>query len=287
MPDRGTRHATRTHTRFMLITYAFLFVMPGGPAALLEAPEFNLLPLNPPALARALFLPDDAEDSGWTGSVDVGATLSSGNSDILTGSVQTAHEKTLGKHRLTLKAGWAFAEQSNATTGLTSVSQRNWFGSGKLDHFYSDETYSYASVKVENDDIANLNLRQTYSAGLGRKFVDEDDFKFEGEAGLAYVDENYATTGAVAQADDEYFALRLAYDLFKQLTDSWTFLQSVELVPSLSFSEFNGIADSRLRNQMSENLAFQLQWIAKYNNNAPAGSASTDSLWLVSLGWTY
>jgi putative salt-induced outer membrane protein YdiY len=271
----------------MLTSIALLFLAPGGPAALLDAPAPLPLPAEPAALTRSLFLPDGADAPMWSGSVDLGATLSGGNTDSITAAAQSSAKREWDEHRLTLKAGWNFAEQ-NDNVGNTNITQRNWFGSGKIDHFYNEQTYSYASVKLENDDIADLHLRQTYSVGLGHKFYDEDDLKLDGEAGVAYVDENYRSAMLpVKQGDDEYIALRFAYDLMKMLSEHWTFLQTVEMVPSVSFSEFNGVMDSRLRNQMSENLYFQLQWIAKYNNNAPTGSTSTDSLWLLSLGWTY
>lgn len=282
----------------MLNSLALLLVVPGSPAPSLPV-ESNVVPEpvvpveslalpEPAPLARALFLPQDEEaDEGWTGNVDLGATLSSGNSDIITASAQVRAQKEWDVNRLTYKGQWTFAEQKD-TNGNNQVTQRNWTTGLKYDRFFDEKTYGYAAVRLDNDDIGSLHLRQTYSAGLGHKFADKEEYKFDGEAGVAYVDENYFSSNTgMNQDDDEYVALRVAYDLFYQINENWQFLQTVELFPSVSFSEFNGIKDSRLKTDLTENMYFQLQWIARYNNNAPTGATSTDSLWLVSLGWTF
>lgn len=261
----------------MFLTSTLLTLAAGAPA----------VPAEPQPLAAPLYVPADA-DGEWHGSVNLGATISSGNSDIVTAAASADGQKEWDDNRLTLRAAWVFAQQTSNATGLSSVTQRQWNASAKFDHFYNEETYSYASVRGENDDIALLHLRTIASVGMGHKFVDEEDFMFEGEAGLAYVDENYATPPPPApDADDSYMALRLATNLKKVLSESTTFLQTAEAYPSLSFSEFNGVVDSRLKIDLSESMHALIQWIVKYNNNQPVGTGSTDSLWIFSLGWTY
>ena len=267
----------------MFITTAILLLAPSTPAVTPEAAA----PLEP--LAAPLYLLQD-EAPKWAGSVNLGATISSGNTDSISAYANTEHQKEWDMNRLTLKASWLFAEQDSTVGGVTtsSVTQRRWNASGKFDHFYNDADYAYASVSLENDDIAKLHLRSIFGLGVGRKFIQEEDLKFEGEAGLAYVQENYASSPAgVKDADDDYAALRLAYNLEKVISETTTFTQTAEAYPSLGFSEVNGTLDSRLKTKLSDSMNAMIQWIAKYNNNAPTGIGSTDSLWIFSLGWEY
>ncbi len=275
---------TTNHTPdpiLMFITTALLLLAPSTPV------EAAALPTPVEPLAESLYLFDDAEPV-WKGSVNLGATISNGNTDTVAASVTTDAVKEWDDERLTLKAAWNYAEQGDTVTDGTNVTQRRWNASGKFDHFYSEETFAYASVSAENDDIAFLHLRTIFGAGVGRKFIQEETLKFEGEAGLAFVQEDYFSTPAgTPKADDDYLALRFAYALEKIISETTTFTQTMEAYPSVTFSEFNGVLDSRLKTKLSETMNAMIQWIARYNNNAPGGIGSTDTLWIFSLGWEY
>lgn len=225
----------------------------------------------------------DEPDETWNGSVNLGATISGGNADVVTASAAAEGKKEWEKNRVTLRANWAFAQQEDNTTGVTDVTQRRWTGMGKYDRFWSERSYGLATVSLVNDDIADLHLRSMYGVGAGHKISVEEDFKLDGEAGVSWVDENYFGTAD----DDDYFALRLAYDLDKKLSETTRFQQTAEAFPSLDFSEFNGTLDSRVRVSLTDKMFAQVQWIARYNNNAPPGTGSTDNLWILSLGWEF
>lgn len=280
----------------MFTSLAVLALLPGSPLA---GPPDAAAPATPapasPALARRLYLLQDEEAEAaeeppaWHGSVDLGASTSNGNSQVITAAASALAQKEWDDNRVTFKGNWAFAEQQDNATGQNSVTKRQWTGSGKYDRFWNEKTYWYASAKYDNDDIALLHLRQTYSLGVGHKFADDEDYKLDGELGLAYVDENYFSSTFVngSQADDEYIAFRAAYALFWQISEDWVFLQDVELFPGVDFSDFNGTKDSRLKHSLTENMYFQVQWLVKYSNTNAPGTASTDTLWAVALGWTY
>ena len=265
----------------MILSYA-LALLTTGPTA--EAPPTSAQPpVLDPALAPSLYTVQDDGDGEWHGNVALGASTSNGNANVTTASASAEGIKEWDIHRVTLRGGWNFAQQEDQTTGASEVTQRRWNGFAKYDRFLDELTYLYASLAVENDDIAALHLRQIYSLGAGHKFADDEDYKLDGEAGLAYVDENYF--GSVD--DDEYTALRLAYALFYRISENTTFRQNAEMFPSLDFSEFNGTLDSRIKVNMTDKMFAMLQWIARYNNNAPPGTGSTDNLWILSVGWEF
>ncbi len=247
--------------------------------------EALLATATPAPASSADFTPPPVEDvdENWHGAVAIGASVSSGNSDTISSSASADGKKEWEMNRVMLKANWNFAQQEDDLTGGTDVTQRRWYGQGKYDRFFDERNYWFSSVSAENDDIADLHLRMIYSTGLGRKLIVEEDLKLDGEAGISWVDENYF--GQVD--DDDFFALRLATNLDYTVTENTTFLQTAEMYPSLDFSEFNGALDSRLRINMTDKLFAQLQWVARYNNNAPPGTGSTDNTWIVSLGLVY
>lgn len=256
--------------------------VPAEPVPAPAAAPLAAGPIEAPAPGIPDPPPEDA-DGKWHGSLDLGASVASGNSDTVSASASSTSKKEWEMNRVTLKASWNFAQQEDEITRSTDVTQRRWSAMGKYDRFWTARNYAFGSVAAENDDIADLHLRTIYATGVGRKLLIEEDLKLDGEAGISWIDEDY-----VGQVDDDhFFALRLATDLDYTISENTKFLQTAEMFPSVDFSEFNGTLDSRLRINMTATMFAQIQWVARYNNNAPPGTGSTDNLWIASLGWTY
>jgi len=75
----------------------------------------------------------------------------------------------------------------------------NWKMVGKYDYFLDGPWYAGVNVSAESDEFRDLDLRYYVGPYVGRQFYDQPIFSLEGEFGLAYVNENFATA-----EDDEY-----------------------------------------------------------------------------------
>ncbi len=240
-----------------------------------------------PSTGTAYFQDEDATEgeSGptWSGTVNVGATLAEGNTDRRTAHAAAEAIRRGEKDRITLSAQWNYADEQNPTTKVNRITQRRTRGAGKYDYFLSEKLYTFASISAEADKFADLDLRLITSVGAGYQFIEEEDLKLGAEVGLAYYQENRSTG-----ADVEYPAATLSYALEWQATETVTFLQDVNAVPSLEDGDDIYLRkDSRARVTLTEKMFAQLQWILDYDNTPAPGLRRVDNLFLITVGWEF
>lgn len=225
---------------------------------------------------------------GWSGSVTLGATLSTGNTENRSASASADSLWRGEENRLTLGALWNY--QSNNTDGVT---QRKLYGSGQFDHFYNEKTYSYANASGDHDFNSTLDLRWTGGLGLGHQFRDDDQWSVSGEVGLSYIDEDFGETLGVKSADTDYLAARLAYNTAYLAGENWEFAHSGELFPGIDGknendnTNFYSRLDTRLKTNLTETMFAQIQWIWEHNNSPADGKGRDDSLFALTVGWSF
>lgn len=214
----------------------------------------------------------------WHGAISLGATLANGNTDRTTFNASAKAENRREKDRRTGELLWNYAEEED------TVTERRIYALGKYDYFVNKKLYYLGQLSGEYNKSADLDLRIIVSAGAGYQFYDEERWKFAGEAGLSYIDENY-DGGA---DDDEYVAARLAYNADWKPDDKWTLGQKTEVFPSLEDSDdVTARVDTNAKVMLSEKMFAQIQWLLTWDNTPPSGSTGTDSLLLLMLGWSF
>jgi putative salt-induced outer membrane protein YdiY len=253
----------------------------GSGAAVRDVPATALVTYRPPV--------------EWTGTISVGGTLSTGNTERRAANAQAQAIRRSDDTRLTLRASWDYGEQKSRgdfdndpstppTLGDWELAQRRSFGSAKFDYFLNDELYAFVQSTAENDRLADLELRFTGGGGLGYMLVDNETFMLQGEAGVTYIDERRYTPGA----DSDNIAARLAYSLRWNISDDTRFLQDGEFYPSLEDQEdFYARVDSRLQTSLTDEMFAQLQYILDYDSTPSPGFERDDHRFIVSIGWGF
>lgn len=228
-----------------------------------------------------------AADPKWTGSFNLGAQMTNGNSDTRNGNAAFDAVYAREKDRFTLGFLWVYTETKtvDSTTGVKdwALTDRKTAGRAKYDYFFSKATYAYAQLTAENDFQQQLKLRWTAGAGLGHQFYDEADFKFATEAGATHFDNDYYTA-----TDDSYVAARLAANTFYAPNKTWTIQHTLELFPSVEDTDdFYGRSDLKATATLTESMLAQVQWIMDYDNTPPTGNDRVDNRYLLSVGWKF
>ena len=101
----------------------------------------------------------------WTGSADVGFSLTSGNSDTkaFTVGARAARETTRDKISVYANA----IQASNSTTGTSvTTAQAYWFG-GRYDVNLNSKTFAFGTADFEYDKPQQLDLRAVFGGGFG------------------------------------------------------------------------------------------------------------------------
>ena len=222
------------------------------------------------------------EEKGWSGSVTAGANIRTGNTENKSASLTAGATWRGEENRFTAEALWNYQEDN------VSVIQRKVYGSAQLDHFYDDATYSYAKASGDHDNEAALKLRWTGGIGLGHQIRDDSDWNISAEGGLSYVDEEYEATSSGAGSTVEYFSARLAYNMAYLASDRWEFSHGGEVFPSLENSDdVYARWDTKVKTNLTDAMFAQLQSIWDYDNTPAEGKGRNDSLFALTVGWSF
>lgn len=263
-------------------------------AAPTEALAFTAPVYGAPSASALSSIQDEVASPApaWTGSVTLGATLTSGNTEITTLAADAEavldRSDTDSTDRWTARAYWLFAQQKNQATGQNAITQRTAGASLKYDYFFEEKTYAYANTAVATDAIAALDLRYQIGAGVGHLFLDEEDRAFSGEAGLAYVNEDYKEFPPAPSDDADYIAARLAYDLFFQISEQTSFRQLAEAFVAVdNVDDVYGRLDTSVTTNLTESMIGKLQHVMDYDNTPATGADRVDHRLILTIGWTF
>jgi len=226
---------------------------------------------------------DEMVEPEWTGSVALGATFTSGNTETQNYSADANAELRQEDDRWTWKAFWNYA--TDRATGTEVVTARKAGTSLQYDRFLNEEetTYLYGLGSAEHDSLAELDMRSIIGAGAGYQFYDEPDFEVQGEFGLNYIVEDFSTA-----TKDDYIAARLAAKLRKEISESTTFSSSAEVYPSLEEADdVNGKWDSKLQSSLTASMFTSLQYVLDFDNTPSGGAERVDQRIVFALGWSF
>jgi Protein of unknown function, DUF481 len=131
----------------------------------------------------------------WTGSLVGNALITTGNSETENFGLSVNAVRRSEIDRITLGGAYYYGRQEDKNTGKKDTTMDNWFVQGKYDYFLTKKLYLYGNVRVEQDHIADLDLRLTIGGGVGYQWFETPTFNFNTEAGLAWVKENFKNDG--------------------------------------------------------------------------------------------
>jgi len=182
------------------------------------------------------------------------------------------------KNRFTIGA---MGEQKEDEGEETSRKNRGYF---KYDHFLTPKWYAYANTDVQEDKFKDLNLRTTLGGGAGYQFFDTEDRSLALEGGLTYVNEDYEE-----EEDDSFAAGRWAVRYTEMLFGGATqFFHDHEGIVSVEDpDDMIFRAQTGLRFPLVKNLSGTLQYNVDWQNTPPEGFDSTDSAYVVSVGYLW
>lgn len=214
----------------------------------------------------------------WHGAIRTAVTKTAGNTENTTGLLRADAVRRTERDRITLGAGWNYRETEDELT------ERNAYGFGKYDFFMTKRLFAYGNFRLESDEFKDLALRTIIGGGLGYQFVETDRTNFYGEAGVAYVNEDFDEA-----EDEDYTAGRLAYNFQHWLAkDVLRFLQAVEWLVSVEDTDdwlLN--TDTSLRLKISTRWSADASVIYSHDNSPAPGTEEEDILYALGLAYEF
>ncbi len=255
-----------------------------APIAIAPAPAVSAAPMLTPVEDAADAVADESTAPRWTGSVSIGASVSSGNTNRRTANANADAQLRRENDRYTLDGYWNYADQKEESGGDRILSERKLGGSAKYDYFLTERLFLYAASSGAYDKIANLRLRWTAGAGAGYQLYEREDLAWALEAGLAYVNEDFVGT----EDDNDYISARGASDVRWEIREGLSFFQKAEVFQSLEDGDdILARKDSRVRMALTQAMFAQLQYVLDYDNSPASGKKRMDHLVALTVGWKF
>jgi putative salt-induced outer membrane protein YdiY len=212
------------------------------------------------------------------GTANVGASVTSGNTDTKSLYIDGKLVARSAKNRFTIGGLMNKAEDSGKKT------VDNATGYMEYDYFFKEKWYAYTNGTVTHDHFKDIHLRTVLGAGAGYQIFETPIRNLSLEAGLSYVNEDFNV------AEDQGFAAgRWAVDFDHFFFNKGVqFFHSHEGVVSLENSK-----DLFIRSQTGFrfplfkglNTTAQLNW--DYENNPSPGRERSDETYLLTLGYQW
>jgi putative salt-induced outer membrane protein YdiY len=222
----------------------------------------------------------------YSGGLTAGLSQTGGNSHLRNASILgdlTGQSESL---RLTLYGRYIYGDDNG------KLITRNARGTIKLDFFITKKFYWFAASYFEQDTFQDIKLRTALSSGPGYQFIEKNDFSspylrdmtLYAESGLAYFNEDFTVA-----SDRTSLRARVSIKWNWPLLDERiTFYHYDEIFPSIqNTKDFYLTSDQGVRIKIIDGFVSSVQLTYRYNNMPPPGIVSSDTLLLMTLGYTF
>ena len=217
----------------------------------------------------------------WTGSADVGFSLTSGNSDTraLTLGARAARETTRDKISVYANA----IQASNSTTGTSvTTAEAVWFG-GRYDVNLNEKTFVFGTADFEYDKPQQLDFRTVFGGGFGYRWIRSERTDLDLFGGAAF-NREYFSDGTRRNSAEALVGEELKF----RFNDRTNLEQRFVVYPNLSRAgDFRSIADVTLVTQLSEWLGWQVTLGNRFNSDPVAGAEKNDFLFTTGIRATF
>jgi putative salt-induced outer membrane protein len=120
----------------------------------------------------------------WSGLLDTGLALTSGNSSTLSYTLATTVVRETPRDKLTVYSTYVYANDNSTPPTRTTA---NYFRGGvRGDLNVSPRVFVFALADFETNQLQHLNLRQVYGGGFGYHVIKNDRTTFDVFGGASY-----------------------------------------------------------------------------------------------------
>lgn len=232
----------------------------------------GLLALSAPLLAQE---EEGSEEEGpWSGNVKLGYLATSGNTEAqsMNAGFEVNYTLELWEHQA--KGAAINSTESDVTTA--EAYDLGWKSARNL----TEHDFLFGRLDWRKDRFASIVEQFSQSVGYGRRLIDGEKHKLNGEVGIGARQSDLADGSTES---DTIFTGRLQYNW--QISDNASFGQGllVESGDSNTFTE----SVTELRASLVGSLALVASYTVRHNSDVLPGTESTDTRTAISLEYGF
>lgn len=217
--------------------------------------------------------------AGWTGSSELGASLSTGNSDdkALAFGLALSKETMHWRHRVTASADY---QRSDGQT-----SKERFTAAYAPDYFVDERFFVTGEAGWERDLFAGYRHRFTETVGLGYVLIDDGTDKLEVEGGPGARHTLYVADGERAAYTDHEFVFRAAALYVHNFSDSAAFSQNVRALIGADNRTLETV--TALSTRLTSLFSAKLSFTYRNESDPPDEREGTDTVTRATLVYTF
>ena len=229
------------------------------------------------AFAAPLFAQEEEaaeEESPWSGNIKFGYIATSGNTENESLNSSFTVNYVPGKWEHQLRGAAIYSTDSSVTTA--EAYDANW----KSARNFSDHDFIFGRLDWRKDRFASIVEQFSQSVGYGRRLVDKENHKLNGELGIG------ARQSDLADGTDESDTIYTG-----RLTYAWTISETASFGQSLlvEYGSSNRYTESisELRAQLVGSLALVASYTIRHNSDVLPGTENRDTRTAISLEYAF
>lgn len=237
---------------------------------LLLAAPLVLAPLTiSPAIAQ-----DETADGPWTSSAELGASMSTGNteSSTINGKFKLGYLTGPWIHSLRLETIQS-SEDGEDTANRT-------LGEFESNYALTERDYLFGVLRGTHDEFSGYKYQTSVASGYGRKIWISERGSWDAEIGpgvrIAETEDGERETNVIA---------RVSSSFDYRISDFAEFNQDVTVLAGQDNTEIESVTG--LSTSLTETLAMKLAYTVQHNTDVPAGTEKTDTYTSVNLVYNF
>jgi putative salt-induced outer membrane protein len=218
------------------------------------------------AAAGGIATTAQAGDAQWSGSGQLGFSMTSGNSDTENLSAGLSLKRETERWVSDMSLDLLRASNDDIDTA------ERYTVNTKTGYKFDDNDYGYYGTRYDQDKFSGFDYTMTTTVGWGHKFHDNKESRLITEVGLGYRTEALD----IDRTENNGMVLAGKLDYMRQLTETIKFedVLVVEAGDDNSFVQ----NDLGFSFKVSEKFAVKLAHQIRHSTEAPVGKESTDTL---------
>ncbi len=205
----------------------------------------------------------------WSGTVDVGFSLTSGNSDTRTFSA--AMRATRKRPKNTIRTYANAVQVRDTSSDESRIRAQSMWAGVKYESDINKKLFAYASTDLEYNKPQELNIRAVIGGGLGYRALRNERIQFDVSAGFTNNYENFSTGLKRNSAEAS-----IGEDFKIRINERVRFTERFVFYPNLTnFGEARALLDASLETDINSWLGWQLS-IGNRFNSQPVNQTETN-----------
>ncbi len=212
--------------------------------------------------------------STWSGDAELGVVLTRGNSTTSNTNARVKVENDREHWRNRFSAAYLDASDSGDTTAQRYVADFN------ANYKFRPLDYVVMTLRYENDRFAGFKYRVSETLGYGRRLIDTETSRLEGELGAGG-----RHTKFLDGTRDNEGIVRVALKYARKISSTSEFRE--EAFSEIGVNNTHSESNTSLKVKVNASLAMKLNVLVTHDSTVPVGKLKTDTKTSVNMVYDF